>query len=132
MSSVGKKLINHAEYCVDDSLDGLVMVNPGIRKLAGHRVVVRADIKRVKEAGKVTVVCGGGSGHEPGHAGTTSPCTTSLPVAGLLYVCYDLLLNHPFNMFKAVILFLSHINLVNLYLLVMRTCAHKTTLIYFC
>ena len=58
---------------MDDSLDGLVMVNPGIRKLAGHRVVVRTDIEKVKEAGKVTVVCGGGSGHEPGHAGTTSP-----------------------------------------------------------
>ncbi len=32
-------------------------------------MVVRSDIEKVKAAGKVTLVSGGGSGHEPTHAG---------------------------------------------------------------
>ena len=37
--------------------------------LEGHRVVIRSDIEGVKKAGKVTLISGGGSGHEPAHAG---------------------------------------------------------------
>ena len=68
MASHGKKLVNEVSTCVDDSLQGLVALNPGLRILEGHRVIVRADIEEVK--GKVTLVSGGGSGHEPAHAGT--------------------------------------------------------------
>ena len=44
-------------------------VNTGLRILAGHQVVIRADIEKVKAEGKVTLISGGGSGHEPAHAG---------------------------------------------------------------
>lgn len=64
-----KKLINTAEGCVDEALEGLVLVNPGLQVLQGHRVVVRNDVEDVIKAGKVTLLCGGGSGHEPAHAG---------------------------------------------------------------
>ena len=66
---MAKKLINDAKQCVEDCLQGLVGVNPGLRLLEGHNVVVRADIEDVRKAGKVTLVSGGGSGHEPTHAG---------------------------------------------------------------
>jgi len=66
-----KKLLNSVERCVDENLEGLVAVNPGLRLIEGTRVVVREDIAQVKVAGRVTVLCGGGSGHEPGHAGKT-------------------------------------------------------------
>jgi dihydroxyacetone kinase len=55
--------------CVDECLAGVVAVNPGLQILVGHRVIIRADIDKVKAAGKVTILCGGGSGHEPAHAG---------------------------------------------------------------
>lgn len=69
MHKTSKKLINGLDKCVDDSLEGYVAVNPGVRILRGHRVVLRADIDEVKHSGKVTLVSGGGSGHEPTHAG---------------------------------------------------------------
>ena len=69
LEDMGKKLINEPEHCVEDSLKGLVCINPGLRLLDGHNVVVREDIEDVKDAGKVTLVSGGGSGHEPTHAG---------------------------------------------------------------
>ena len=65
----GKKLLNTVERCVDENLEGLVAINPGMRILKDTRVVVRADIEEVKKQGKVTILCGGGSGHEPAHAG---------------------------------------------------------------
>ena len=68
-TATGKKLINSVERCVDDNLDGYVALNPGVRLLKGHRVVVRADFEELEKAGKVAVVCGGGSGHEPAFSG---------------------------------------------------------------
>ena len=64
-----KKLINSVERCVDDMIDGYVSVNPGVRRLKGHRVVIRADVEEYVRTGKVAVVSGGGSGHEPAHIG---------------------------------------------------------------
>ncbi len=69
-SCASKKLINGTEDCVDECLAGLVAVNPGLKTLSGHRVVVRADIDRVIGRGIVTLMSGGGSGHEPAHAGS--------------------------------------------------------------
>ena len=62
---MSKKLINSPEQVVEDCLQGLTAVNPGLRILQGHRVIVRADVP----GDKVTLVSGGGSGHEPAHAG---------------------------------------------------------------
>ncbi|XP_078313706.1 triokinase/FMN cyclase-like [Crassostrea virginica] len=80
-----KKLINTAEGCVDEALEGFVLVNPGLQVLQGHRVVVRSDVEDVIKAGKVTLLCGGGSGHEPAHAGYIGSGMLSAAVAGAVF-----------------------------------------------
>lgn len=62
-----KKLINDPEDVVDEMLDGMLSAHPDrLRRLPDTQVVVREDAP-VDE--KVGVVSGGGSGHEPTHAG---------------------------------------------------------------
>ena len=61
----GKKLVNSPSCAVDDCLQGLVATHPGLCLLQDHRVVVRTDIP----TDTVTLVSGGGAGHEPAHAG---------------------------------------------------------------
>jgi len=62
-----KKLINSPEAVVDEMLDGMVAAYPeSVRRLDDTTVMVRAD---APVDGKVGVVSGGGSGHEPTHAG---------------------------------------------------------------
>ncbi|XP_062614751.1 triokinase/FMN cyclase-like [Saccostrea cucullata] len=80
-----KKLINSVERCVDEALEGLVLINPGLQILQGHRVVVRSDVEDVIKAGKVTLLCGGGSGHEPAHAGYIGSGMLSAAVAGAVF-----------------------------------------------
>jgi len=62
-----KKLINDSEAVVDEMLDGMLAAYPEqLRRLDDTEVMVRAD---APVSGKVGVVSGGGSGHEPTHAG---------------------------------------------------------------
>ena len=39
-----KKLINSPDKVVDEALEGLTMIHPGLRLLEGHRVVVREQV----------------------------------------------------------------------------------------
>ncbi|XP_033735485.1 triokinase/FMN cyclase-like isoform X1 [Pecten maximus] len=81
-----KKLINNVEQCVDENLEGLVAVNPGLQLLEGLRVVVRTDVgPNVVGAGKVSLLSGGGSGHEPAHAGYVGPGMLTAAVAGSVF-----------------------------------------------
>ncbi|XP_041054131.1 triokinase/FMN cyclase isoform X3 [Carcharodon carcharias] len=75
-----KKLINSVDNCVDDALDGLVACNVGMQLLQGHRTVIRSDLKNIK--GKVALLSGGGSGHEPAHAGYVGVGMLSGAIAG--------------------------------------------------
>lgn len=59
-----KKLINTAETVVEDALKGLAAAHPSLR--VRDQVVYRAS---GPVSGKVGLVSGGGSGHEPLHAG---------------------------------------------------------------
>lgn len=62
-----KKLINDTDEVVDEMLDGMVAAYPDrLRRLPETEVLVRED---APVEGKVGVVSGGGSGHEPAHAG---------------------------------------------------------------
>jgi len=61
-----KKLINEPADVVDEMLDGMTAAHEGLRRLDGMEVIVRDD---VPVEGKVGLVSGGGSGHEPTHAG---------------------------------------------------------------
>ena len=62
-----KKLINRVEDIVPESLAGLGLAHPDIVRIdPANRVVLRAGGPR---KGKVALVSGGGSGHEPMHGG---------------------------------------------------------------
>src|SRR5215469_16831340 len=63
-----KKFINHPENAVEEMLQGLTALNPGSDRLPGHRVMFRADAGQVRDK-QVAIISGGGSGHEPAHAG---------------------------------------------------------------
>ncbi|HHU53107.1 MAG TPA: dihydroxyacetone kinase subunit DhaK [Clostridiaceae bacterium] len=61
-----KKFINDVENVENEMIAGLVKAYPQyLRKLDDSHVLVRKDAKE----GKVALVSGGGSGHEPAHAG---------------------------------------------------------------
>jgi dihydroxyacetone kinase-like protein len=61
-----KKFINAPEDVVREALTGVAAAHPELRVDLEHLIVVRADAPR---AGKVGVISGGGSGHEPLHGG---------------------------------------------------------------
>src|SRR5512133_393670 len=62
-----KKLINNPENVVRESLEGLAVAHPDLVKVHfDPNYVVRAD---APVQGKVAVISGGGSGHEPMHGG---------------------------------------------------------------
>lgn len=61
-----KKLINVADNVVEEMIEGMVMAHPDrIKRVEGTNVLVRKDAP----VDKVAVISGGGSGHEPAHAG---------------------------------------------------------------
>ncbi|XP_030472370.1 putative 3,4-dihydroxy-2-butanone kinase [Syzygium oleosum] len=71
MASQGKKLINDPDDVVTEFIEGLVETYPNLQYLDGFpevKVVVRADVSPATYD-KVAVISGGGSGHEPAHAG---------------------------------------------------------------
>jgi len=61
-----KKLINAPENLVDEALAGMVAAHPGYLRVEEPNIVVRKD---APTSGKVGVISGGGSGHEPMHGG---------------------------------------------------------------
>lgn len=81
-TSESKKLMNNPLNAVDEALEGFVAANPGLRLLKGHRVVIREDIDELRKAGQVTLVSGGGSGHEPAQAGFVGRGMLSAAVSG--------------------------------------------------
>ncbi|QGZ34679.1 dihydroxyacetone kinase family protein [Stappia indica] len=63
-----KKLINDPANAVAEMVAGLVASQPGLTRIVGRNVVLRADLP-APEHRKVAIISGGGSGHEPAHAG---------------------------------------------------------------
>ncbi len=76
-----KKLINDPRAVVEEMVEGLVAAYPGLRRLPGHTVVVRTDLPDISTR-PVAVISGGGSGHEPAHAGYVGRGMLSAAVAG--------------------------------------------------
>ena len=61
-----KKVINAPENVVNEMIDGMVLAYPNyVKRIEGFDVMVRTN----KKVSKVALVSGGGSGHEPSHAG---------------------------------------------------------------
>src|SRR5437016_11816778 len=61
-----KKLINSADTVLEESLDGFAAAHADILLLGTERKFVR---RRTLKPGKVALISGGGSGHEPLHVG---------------------------------------------------------------
>jgi len=61
-----KKLVNNPDNVVEEMVEGIVMADPDmLEKIDGYNVVIRKSSPNEK----VALVSGGGSGHEPTHAG---------------------------------------------------------------
>ena len=77
-----KKFINDVENVENEMLEGIVLAHPEyVKRLEGFNVLVRAD----KKAGKVALVSGGGSGHEPAHGGFVGKGMLDAAVAGSIF-----------------------------------------------
>lgn len=61
-----KKLINTPDTFIADALYGLALANADLRVDQQNRIIYRAEPTRT---GKVSLISGGGSGHEPLHGG---------------------------------------------------------------
>jgi phosphoenolpyruvate---glycerone phosphotransferase subunit DhaK len=77
-----KKLINDPADVVRDALRGIAAAHPELRVDVEQRFVVRAD---APQQGKVGLVSGGGSGHEPLHAGFVGPGMLTAAVPGEVF-----------------------------------------------
>ena len=79
-----KKFINRPQDVVEEMLQGLVVLYPGCARLPGHKVLIRGDANPAS-ATQVAIVSGGGSGHEPAHAGYIGEGMLSAAVAGEVF-----------------------------------------------
>lgn len=77
-----KKIINNPNNVVSEMLAGLAKANPAVVYLGeGVEVIARKEKKR----GKVGLISGGGSGHEPAHAGYVGKGMLDAAVAGNVF-----------------------------------------------
>lgn len=76
-----KKLINDPKTLVSEMLEGAVALAPAQALLADESVVLRHPLPQ-PEARRVAVLSGGGSGHEPAHAGYVGEGMLTAAVAG--------------------------------------------------
>lgn len=78
-----KKLINNPELVVEEMLEGIVEAHPNhLRKLSAGNILVRKD---APVNGKVALISGGGSGHEPAHGGFVGRGMLDAAVAGAVF-----------------------------------------------
>lgn len=77
-----KKFINNVEQAENEMCSGIVKAYPQyVHKLDCGNVIVRA----VKKQGKVALISGGGSGHEPAFGGYVGPGMLDCAVAGSVF-----------------------------------------------
>jgi len=77
-----RSIVNDPDQLVPEALEGFVLSHPGRLALdVEHRFVSRA----ASAEGKVGLVSGGGSGHEPLHAGFVGPGMLDVAVAGAVF-----------------------------------------------
>lgn len=60
-----KKIINQPEQIVLEMCNGIVSAHPELKLLSKYKVITKKSL----DPNKVTLISGGGSGHEPAHAG---------------------------------------------------------------
>lgn len=77
-----KKIINNPENVVTEMLDGLAYVHHDlVHRLSGFDIIARNE----HDSGQVGLISGGGSGHEPAHAGFVGDGMLSAAIAGAVF-----------------------------------------------
>lgn len=77
-----KKIINNPENVVTEMLDGLAYVHHDlVHRLPGFDIIARNE----QAPGQVGLISGGGSGHEPAHAGFVGDGMLSAAIAGAVF-----------------------------------------------
>ncbi len=77
-----KKMINSPDNVVEEMLQGMISAHPDyVKRVDGCDVLVRAQGSQ----GKVVLVSGGGSGHEPAHGGYVGKGMLDAAVAGAMF-----------------------------------------------
>ena len=77
-----KKFINQVENVEQEMLSGIAKAHPNhLKKLPDYTVLVRSE----KKEGKVALISGGGSGHEPAHGGFVGKGMLDAAVAGAVF-----------------------------------------------
>ncbi|MEM6489766.1 MAG: dihydroxyacetone kinase subunit DhaK [Pseudomonadota bacterium] len=84
-----KQFINTRETLVTEAIDGMLRTGGGrLARLDGYphiKVVVRTDWDKSWDKSKVALVSGGGSGHEPSHAGFVGQGMLTAAVCGEVF-----------------------------------------------
>ncbi|MGT2910817.1 dihydroxyacetone kinase subunit DhaK [Streptococcus cameli] len=77
-----KKIINDPVHVVDEMIKGITYIHDDlVERIDGFDVIVR----KAEKTGKVGIVSGGGSGHEPSHAGFVGEGMLSAAVCGAVF-----------------------------------------------
>lgn len=77
-----KKLINDPRALVREMLEGVVLTTAGLALLDSENVVISANIAADPAQRPVALLSGGGSGHEPAHAGYVGAGMLSAAIVG--------------------------------------------------
>ena len=79
-----KKIINDPHNVVPEMVSGMTRSYPQfIEKISDTEAVVRSDKESMKR--KVGIISGGGSGHEPTHAGYVGKGMLSAAICGQVF-----------------------------------------------
>ncbi|KOP72752.1 hypothetical protein AMS59_17785 [Lysinibacillus sp. FJAT-14745] len=73
-----KKIMNQPETLVMEMCNGMVMAHPELELLKKYKVIKKKEMNE----NKVTLISGGGSGHEPAHAGLVGKGMLDAAVCG--------------------------------------------------
>lgn len=85
-----KKIINKPENVVTEMLDGLAYVHSDlVHRVDGFDIILRNE----QAAGQVGLISGGGSGHEPAHAGFVGDGMLSAAIACAVFTSPTFLSN---------------------------------------
>ncbi|MFP3845036.1 dihydroxyacetone kinase subunit DhaK [Priestia filamentosa] len=76
-----KKIINNPEDVVMEMCNGIVMAHPELELLKKYKVIKKKEMNN----NKVTLISGGGSGHEPSHAGLVGKGMLDAAVCGDMF-----------------------------------------------
>ncbi|KAJ2430439.1 Dihydroxyacetone kinase 2, partial [Coemansia sp. RSA 2531] len=82
--SAGKHFVSDPKDLVRNSLSGLVSANPHLALDEKEKVTYVKDLATLRTK-QVTLFCGGGSGHEPAHAGFVGHGMLTAAVSGHVF-----------------------------------------------